>query len=264
MSKTETLSIDLLRLDGDTQSRTEVHEDTVAEYADIITAAGSQWPFGPIDVFHDGSSYFVADGFHRTLAANKSGRASVPCIVKKGTAREARIAGMLANNEHGLRPSRADRRLNVNWLLDTFPTMVQAEISKNTGVCIRTVKLIVAERKPAKVHNAPSDASKPKPETAAGSGSKPVSRTAQEPDESPDDSPAPNTDDVPFDAPEPSNDSEKPNSSPAEQAKKIRNMLQQHIDKAVRLADDLHDVKANHATRVKVVKLLQEAGGLLW
>lgn len=167
--KTQSLSIDLLRLDGDTQSRTAVHEDTVAEYAEIIAASGSQWPFGPVEVFHDGSSYFVSDGFHRTLAANKAGRASVPCVVKKGTAREARISGMLANDQHGLRPSAADRRFNVNWLLDTFKTMTQAEIAKNTGASLRTVKMIVAERKPQKVQIAPSESAKPalKPEPEA-------------------------------------------------------------------------------------------------
>lgn len=51
---------------------------------------------------------------------------------------------------------------------------------------------------------------------------------------------------------------------PDEQARLIRSALQQHIDRAVRLADDLHRVKKNQAKRVLVVKLLQDAGLNLW
>ena len=52
--------------------------------------------------------------------------------------------------------------------------------------------------------------------------------------------------------------------SKADQAAKLKNMIQQHIDKAVRLVDDLHEVKKNHIKRVDVVQLLQKAGGMLW
>lgn len=49
-----------------------------------------------------------------------------------------------------------------------------------------------------------------------------------------------------------------------EQARLIRSALQQHIDRAVRLTDDLHRVKKNQAKRVLVVKMLQDAGLNLW
>jgi hypothetical protein len=49
-----------------------------------------------------------------------------------------------------------------------------------------------------------------------------------------------------------------------EQARLLRSVLQQHIDRAVRLADDLHRVKKNQAKRVLVIKLLQDAGLNLW
>ena len=230
--KTQSLSIDLLRLDGDTQSRTAVHEDTVAEYAEIITASGSQWPFGPVEVFHDGSSYFVSDGFHRTLAANKAGRASVPCVVKKGTAREARISGMLANDQHGLRPSAADRRFNVNWLLDTFKTMTQAEIAKNTGASLRTVKMIVAERKPQKVQIAPSESAKPAPKPEP---------EAEEPDDSESEieSPSDSQTDVLDDEGEP-DDEQVPDDTPdLPQASVMLDALGKQIPKNLRSASEL-------------------------
>lgn len=71
--------------------------------------------------------------------------------------------------------------------------------------------------------------------------------------------------DVPFDAPEPSEmKPEKPPVSREEQAKLNRILAQQHIDKAVRAVDDLNQVKRNEKNRAAAVKLLQDAGRLLW
>lgn len=146
MAKFEVLSVDLLRLDGDTQARVSVNGDTVDEYAELL-GPGKTWPFDNLTVFHDGTDYWVADGFHRTLAAIKAGRASVPCTVMTGTARDARMFGMRANDSHGLRMSREDRRKNVIWLLETYPTLTQKEIADKTGAGERTVRRIVEEKK---------------------------------------------------------------------------------------------------------------------
>ena len=56
----------------------------------------------------------------------------------------------------------------------------------------------------------------------------------------------------------------KPEDTPADLAKKNRKLAQSLIDKAARAVDDLHQVKPNRTKRDKAVKLLQEAGGLLW
>lgn len=50
--------------------------------------------------------------------------------------------------------------------------------------------------------------------------------------------------------------------STADQEKAIRNQIQQHIDRAVRLIDDLHHLKPNHSSRTVAVKSLQ--GIRLW
>lgn len=155
-TKIETLSIDLLRLDGGTQARIAICQDTVDTYAEVIENESGEWPFGEIDVFHDGSDYFVADGFHRTLAAIRKKRASVPCRVHQGTAKDARIFGMTANDTHGLRMSQADKRTCVEWLLDNGGKMTQEEMANKAGVSRRFVQKVVAERKPEKAHGAPS------------------------------------------------------------------------------------------------------------
>jgi hypothetical protein len=143
---TKALSIDLLRIDADTQARVKISEETVDDYAEVIKDAKT-WPMGAVDVFHDGTDYFVADGFHRTLAATRVKRASIPCKIHKGTAADARIFGMTANDEHGLRMSRADKRKCVEWLLDNGGKMSQVKIAETAGVDVRTVQRVVADRK---------------------------------------------------------------------------------------------------------------------
>jgi hypothetical protein len=143
--KTETLSLDLLRIDGDTQSRLAINEDAVADYCELIQEAGGQWPFPPLDVFFDGSEYFVADGFHRKLGAVRAKRSSVPCNVHEGTATDARIFGMTANDRNGLRMTPADKKHCVAWLTNAFPKMTQREIGEKTGLSTRRIKQIVAE-----------------------------------------------------------------------------------------------------------------------
>ena len=258
--KTETLSIDLIRLDGGSQARIKSSEETIEAYAELIDA-GKEWPFGPLDVFHDGSDYFLADGFHRTLAALRLNRASLPCRIHKGTAKDARIFGMTANDKHGLRMSSADKRSCVEWLLDNGPKLTQVEIAAKAGVSIRTVKTVVAERKPQKVQSAPlvSKTLELSPEALADEAE----------DTEPDDLPEDYTEDgeyvsdVPFDAPEPAETKpEKPPVSRDEQAKLNRTLAQSLIDKAVRAVDDLNAVKRNEPMRAAAVKALQ--GVKLW
>lgn len=145
--KTKLLAVELPRIDGGTQSRIKINEDVVQEYADLISESKGEWPFPPIDVFHDGTDYFVGDGFHRLLGALRTKRGTVPCVIHNGTATDARIFGMTANDRHGLRMSRADKRACVEWLLDNGK-FTQAEIAEKAGVTTRTVRIIVADRKP--------------------------------------------------------------------------------------------------------------------
>ncbi len=160
------LAIELLRLDGDTQSRVNINEDVVEDYAATISENDKRWPFPPVDVFYDETDYFVGDGFHRVHAGLRANRGSVPCIIHKGTARDARIFGMTANDQHGLRMTRADKRACVNWLLDQPGKMTQKEIAEKAGVSPRLVQVVVADRKP-------SVAAQPPPRSDAQSAKSP-------------------------------------------------------------------------------------------
>lgn len=147
-AKVQSLSVDLPRIDAGTQSRLAINEDAVAEYAEIIAASNGEWPFPPLDVFHDGTDHFVGDGFHRFLAAHRAKRGTFPCKIHAGTAMDARIFGMTANDKHGLRMTRADKRACVEWLLDNGGKLTQTEVAEKAGVSRRTVAQIVADRKP--------------------------------------------------------------------------------------------------------------------
>lgn len=158
--KKQSLPLDLIRIDADTQSRLTLNQDTVDDYADILRGLpANEWPFPPLDVFHDGSEYFLGDGFHRDLGAVRAERVSAPCIVHKGTAKDARIFAMTANDRHGLRLSRADKRANVVWLLENGGKITQKEIAEKSGVSERLVKMIVAERTPTSTTCPPSKVS---------------------------------------------------------------------------------------------------------
>jgi len=54
-----------IRRDGSTQPRTRLNQSTVEEYVEAVQN-GATLP--PIDVYHDGETYWLADGFHRYCA----------------------------------------------------------------------------------------------------------------------------------------------------------------------------------------------------
>ena len=269
--KPTTLAIDLIRLDGDTQSRLKINQDTVDDYVNIMFESNAPWPFPPLDVFFDGDDYFLGDGFHRLLGGKEAKLASIPCSVHKGGARDARIFGMTANDQHGLRMSRADKKACVEWLLNQPGKMTQAAIALTAGVSARTVQKIVADaRSPRVIPFLP-------PQGDAQVAPSPPSRGVSDPfDEVPDAPGSPGT---------PSSDdagdrrsfrlepldlfaghkkaAQEPAQEPA-QAQNNRILAKSLIDRACRAVCDLNETKPNRAKRDEIVKLLQKCGGMLW
>ena len=127
-----------LRIDGGTQSREHIDQGLVDEYAEAM-AAGSVFP--PVDVFYDATNYWVADGFHRTLAAIKAGLKKIEVNVHQGTPREAILFSVGANAYHGLRRSNADKRRAVMMLLndEEWSQWTDAAIARRCGVSDMTV-----------------------------------------------------------------------------------------------------------------------------
>jgi hypothetical protein len=108
------LAIDLIRCDGGTQMRAELSVDVYMDYRDKILA-GVEFP--PLDVFFDGSEYWLADGFHRFYGHREAKKASVKCNVHNGTVRDAILFAVGANDDHGLKRSPQDKKNSVFALL---------------------------------------------------------------------------------------------------------------------------------------------------
>jgi hypothetical protein len=108
------ISISKIRIDGGTQNRVQLNEETVAEYSDAITD-GAKFP--PVTVFFDGSDYWLADGFHRYHAHRKIGALDIDSDVREGTKRDAILHSVGVNASHGLRRTNADKRKAVETLL---------------------------------------------------------------------------------------------------------------------------------------------------
>lgn len=108
------VDLGLIRTDGGTQSRAQLYESVVSDYADQI-AAGATFP--PVVVFFDGSSYWLADGFHRHAAHVSLGLAEIDVDVRQGARRDAILFSVGANASHGLRRTNDDKRRAVMVLL---------------------------------------------------------------------------------------------------------------------------------------------------
>jgi len=135
------LPLSQLRLDGGTQPRAALDEDIIAEYADCMQA-GDVFP--PVVVFHDGTDYWLADGFHRWYAALRTAggaHGELACDIRQGTQRDAILYSVGANAAHGLRRSNADKRQAVITLLNDpeWKQWSNNEIAKRCAIDSATV-----------------------------------------------------------------------------------------------------------------------------
>lgn len=112
--KTKAVQISEIAIDGDTQQREKINEDTIAEYAEAMRC-GARFP--AVTLFFDGAQYWLADGFHRYHATVKVPALDILADVHEGTKRDARLFSAGANGEHGQRLSNADKRRSVRVLL---------------------------------------------------------------------------------------------------------------------------------------------------
>ena len=108
------LPITKIRTDGGTQSRAQLNEEAIADYAEAMSEGAS---FPPVLVFYDGQDYWLADGFHRIHAAHKAELTQLAVEVRQGSRREAVLYSVGANAYHGLRRTNADKQRAAETLL---------------------------------------------------------------------------------------------------------------------------------------------------
>jgi len=147
--QTQTLKLNQIRIDGGTQSRVDIDEQVVAEYADLYHQ-GIQLP--PVTVFYDGTDYWLADGFHRYWAQKKAGCDVVMADIYQGTQRDAILHAVGANAAHGLRRSNADKRKAVLIMLEDeeWAQWSTREIARQCGVSEKMARSLRASHTASK------------------------------------------------------------------------------------------------------------------
>jgi polyhydroxyalkanoate synthesis regulator phasin len=132
------LNLLAIRIDGETQARVALDQAVVTEYAEHMKD-GDKFP--PIIVFHDGSDYWLADGFHRYFATKANGMVSIEAEVKEGTQRDATLYACGANGRRGLSMNFEDKRNIIKRMLadKEWGQWTNAQIAKHVGVSKMTV-----------------------------------------------------------------------------------------------------------------------------
>jgi hypothetical protein len=124
------ISLADIRLDAGTQIRAGVTEDVVSEYCERMLA-GDVFP--DVDVFFDGTAYYLADGFHRVLAAGRAKLSVIQCTVHPGSLAEALWFAIGANRKHGLLRSATDKHHAIELALTKFPEKTQEQVAQHVG-----------------------------------------------------------------------------------------------------------------------------------
>lgn len=132
------LDINTVRIDGGTQSRKQVYDETVASYTEHLLEGGKM---PEVVVFNDGKHIWLADGFHRYHAHKRAGFKTIDCDERIGTKRDAFIFSRGANAEHGLPRTTEEKRLVVVSVLEDieFCDLSNREIAKMCRVSDMTV-----------------------------------------------------------------------------------------------------------------------------
>lgn len=97
----QTLPIAAIRRDSGAQFRDKISEVHIGR---IIEGIENGAAIEPIEVFFDGDVYWLADGEHRVIAHERTGRADIEAEVKDGSQMDARRRGRSANSEHNALP----------------------------------------------------------------------------------------------------------------------------------------------------------------
>ena len=126
-----TLPVDDIRTDGGTQARAGLNKVVVADYVEAMQD-GAVFP--AIVVFHDAEGYWLADGFHRTEAARRLGLLTIAAEVREGGRQDAILYACGANQAHGLRRSRDDKRAAARLAIATFPEWSSRKLAEAVGV----------------------------------------------------------------------------------------------------------------------------------
>ncbi|MGJ8653337.1 MAG: ParB N-terminal domain-containing protein [Opitutaceae bacterium] len=125
--ETKDLKLELIDIYGGTQARVATNDEAIGSYADAMLE-GAQFP--AIIVYYDGAKYWLADGFHRFLAAQRNEAETIRAEVHSGARTEALKHALGANSTNGIYRSSADKRNAVEIALEEWPNMSNSVIAE--------------------------------------------------------------------------------------------------------------------------------------
>lgn len=126
------------------QRETLIDGAVVSDYAEAMKD-GNQFP--PVIVFYDGTTHWLADGYHRLEATDEAGLKEIKAEVRQGSKREATLYACGANQDHGLRRSRADVRRAIETMLtdEEWKDLGNRKIAEHVGASHPTVASVRRE-----------------------------------------------------------------------------------------------------------------------
>lgn len=138
------LSLEAIKVDRSLQSRVKTSLEYQREFSDAMLQ-GTVFP--PVVVFFDGTTYWLADGFHRVGAAKQVAKfdptfRGIRAEVRPGSYRDALIYSTGANKAFSIPRTDQDKRKAVEMLLDDPETFRWSlnRIADHVGVKKNTVQ----------------------------------------------------------------------------------------------------------------------------
>lgn len=129
--KAHLVPIAQINLSHETQARTKIDTDHVA---DLVQAVKAGAVLSPVELFSDGQTYWIGDGYHRVEAAVKRKAKSIRARVHSGGKNAAILHAAGANTAHGLKPTPTDKRRAIRMALAVAPDWADNRIAKHCGV----------------------------------------------------------------------------------------------------------------------------------
>jgi hypothetical protein len=135
--QTQNLPLESINLYGGTQARVTTSDEAIASYAEEM-AQGAVFP--PINVYFDGTTHWLADGFHRYLAAKRNGAIAISAEIQPGGRLDALRHALGANATNGVYRNNADKRNAVEVALEEWPDRANPVIAEMCKVSIELVR----------------------------------------------------------------------------------------------------------------------------
>lgn len=145
MSSPKHIPLSAIKFDSATQVRAELDAQAITDYAERMVAGDT---FPPVELFQDGDDFYIGDGWHRLLAAQRNEDVTIRANVQAGGRREAIKFSLSANANHGMKRTNADKRRAVEIALKEFGNLSSAEVARICAVGDQLVSRVREELQP--------------------------------------------------------------------------------------------------------------------